>query len=46
MKKVSLIKNLFLTLKSEIIFFNLKHISNEKSLLIYGRGIEHVSPGL
>ena len=37
------IKNLFLTLKSEIIFFNLKHISNEKILRIYRSGIEYVS---
>ena len=34
MQKVCFIKNLFLTLNSEIIFFNLKHIVMKKSLLI------------
>ena len=33
MKKVCVIKNLFLTLKSEIIFFNLKHIVMKKVYL-------------
>lgn len=36
MQKVCFIKNLFLTLSSEIIFFNLKHIVMKKSLLIIG----------
>ena len=33
MQKMCVIKNLFLTLKSEIIFFNLKHIVMKKVYL-------------
>ena len=34
MQKVCFIKNLFLTLSSEIIFFNLKHIVMKKVYLL------------